>query len=753
MKVVACFFCVAIEIILAILCTTGNAAEKRPITIEDCIRTRRISPEEVRISPDGTRVAFVVKAASISENSNKFQIFVRDLDTSHRDNGLLLFESDDVINGLRWLKDSNRLALLTEGAGSEIELVSAVTKAKELITRSPRKISSFSINANGDTVAFSVDRPMVDDQIKSERALSGYRIAFGEGLENEAYSNELRRQADIYVARRDPNGTWTAELLNLKTGAPFHHEAQLHLARSLSLSPDGRYLVLEYSSDEVPPGWENNMVAKVLGEAPPVLAAVNLEEKTVRLAFNAPFAGWGVPAVWADDSRAFAVVALSPIGSSWESRDFKEGFKSADQYKSYTHLFSVGTKDGVVSEVLRHPFSWFSPGVISWTAINSTMIVRANADTFVVMRRDDLEWKQADEFHSRSAAMKELGPNSSPATGNARVALSVYETPSAPPDIYLLDYKTGQMSILTDLNPEFRSIDLGKIEEISWKNQYGTDCSGLLIYPTGFRPGVKYPLVIMAKNWERFFLSDTVYGTSFPPQSLANAGFVVLMANEPGPVDLGNRYPGGLGEAFNWVSMIESAIGLLAEKGLAEKANVGLIGFSRTSWKTDFLLTHSTVRLRAASSADGGLYTYGSYWFLNSSSAMGEAERVYGGPPFGPTMQAWVEYAPAFRADRVTSPVLMEYTRDAFPGLEFFVALRRCRKPAEFYLYPEGNHTLSSSTPTQRMASLRRNVDWFRFWMQDYERPKPEDPGQYARWRELRKLQEENEKKSVAPPN
>jgi dipeptidyl aminopeptidase/acylaminoacyl peptidase len=747
MKVLACCFCVAIEIVVAISGTMGDAAQKRPITIEDCIKTHRISPEEVQISPDGTRVAFVVKTASISENSNKFQIYVRDLDLNHRDNGLLLFESGDAIKGLKWLKGNNRLALLTEGATSEIDLVSAMTKAKELVTSSSRNISSFSINAGGDTVAFSVDRPVVDDQIKSERSLSGYRIPFGEGLQNE---NDIRRRSDIFVSRRNPNGDWTSELLKLKTGAPFHQEAQLHWAQSLSLSPDGRYLVFQYYSDEIPPGWDNNIVAKFLGELPPVLAVVDLEEKTLRLAFNAPFAGWGVPAVWADDSRAFAVVAQAPIGSAWESRDFNEGFKSADQYKSYTHLFAVPAKDGVVSEVLRHPFSWGFPGVVSWTAINSTMLVRTNADTFAVMRREDLEWKQDREFHARSAVMKELGPNSSQATGNERVALGVYETPSVPPDIYLLDYKTGQISILTDLNPEFRRIDLGKIEEISWSNQYGADCSGLLIYPTGFRSGVKYPLVIMAKDWERFFLSDTVYGTSFPPQSLANTGFVVLMANEPGPVDLGNRYPGGLGEAFNWVSMVESAIDLLAEKGLAEKANVGLIGFSRTSWKTDFLLTHSAVRLKAASSADGGLYTYGSYWFLNSSTDMGEAERMYGGPPFGPTMQAWVEYAPAFRADRVTSPVLMEYTRDAFPGLEFFVALRRCRKPAEFYLYPKGNHTLSSSTPTQRTASLRRNVDWFRFWMQDYERPKPEDPGQYARWRELRKLQEQSGKKPAS---
>jgi hypothetical protein len=37
-----------------------------------------------------------------------------------------------------------------------------------------------------------------------------------------------------------------------------------------------------------------------------------------------------------------------------------------------------------------------------------------------------------------------------------------------------------------------------------------------------------------------------------------------------------------------------------------------------------------------------------------------------------------------------------------------------------------------------RIASLQRNVDWFRFWLQDYRRPNPEDPDQYARWELMR---------------
>lgn len=44
-------------------------------------------------------------------------------------------------------------------------------------------------------------------------------------------------------------------------------------------------------------------------------------------------------------------------------------------------------------------------------------------------------------------------------------------------------------------------------------------------------------------------------------------------------------------------------------------------------------------------------------------------------------------------------------------------------------------------------------VDWFRFWLQDYEDPHPGKAEHYKCWRELKKMQTENEgKSSTAQP-
>ena len=48
------------------------------------------------------------------------------------------------------------------------------------------------------------------------------------------------------------------------------------------------------------------------------------------------------------------------------------------------------------------------------------------------------------------------------------------------------------------------------------------------------------------------------------------------------------------------------------------------------------------------------------------------------------------------------------------------------------------------------MASQGGSVDWFRFWLQDYEDPDPAKAEQYKRWRDLKKMQSENEHASSA---
>jgi len=488
-----------------------------------------------------------------------------------------------------------------------------------------------------------------------------------------------------------------------------------------------------------------------IGFSPPLWALADLASNRFKLGFDAPAYAYMKP-VWSHDSRFYAISALAPEGSSWEKEDVDEGFIHLAQLDSYLHLFTVDVGTGVVSEVL-HRYKGFEGSDVFWSRRDEAISVPLSDGVIVELDPSPGGWK---EVSRRSLAFEpDVKLQGISRTGS--VAVGIKESISTPPNLVIRDLKKGETHLLTDLNPQYRDIALGEVGRIEWANKFGVRCWGYLIKPIGYSAGERYPLVIMNKSREPFFVSDGSYTTAFPPQTLAGNGFAVLMAEYYFDAkDLPKGFPGGIAEAYNWMAMVESGVEYLANQGIVDKANVGIIGFSRTSWKTDFMLTHSDFKFTAASSADSGIYNYGMFWFTNQNAATANAEAMYGGPPYGGTLENWLKYAPAFNAQHVRCPLLMEYTGHGHMpfgptnAYESFTALHRQNKPVELFFYPLGDHPFD--TPSERVASLQRNVDWFRFWMQNYEGTAPAyDKDQYVRWHNLRNQQNSNARVSAKP--
>ena len=114
------------------------------------------------------------------------------------------------------------------------------------------------------------------------------------------------------------------------------------------------------------------------------------------------------------------------------------------------------------------------------------------------------------------------------------------------------------------------------------------------------------------------------------------------------------------------------------------------------------------------------------------------------GMPFRDGFGLWLERAPGFNTGRVKTPLRSEtYSlQGVLTHWEMHIALKMLKKPTELVIFQDGAHELVK--PRQRYASLQGNVDWFSFWLQGKEDPDAEKAEQYARWRELKKLQEKN---------
>ena len=732
----------------------AGASQERLITVQDCVRTRRIVDQEVQISPDGSRVAYVVKAPDIASNRNDYRLYVRDLaQLGKRENGQLLVHAD-LISGIRWISEEKIIAKVgikkekCDDLDPRLTIVDATDGHLDRL-RLPFKFQLYSSSADGEAIAFSVmseaGQPDAFELKTKEAEAKGFRIAFGSG------SYELP-EFDIYLGKRTQAGNLSLRKLCFREAVGSPSCSPLRDVRGLNLSPDGKRLLVDYSARVTPNNWKNEAIIKKASGVGTlwdtyVSGLFDITTGEMRLAFNYGISGIHVQ--WLGDSKHYAVVGASPFGTEDAANEAEAAFASGEPiyYMSrFQHVFIADAMTGTATNIL-HREERGAPGSFTlwrdfpiWTSGNQ-MLVRVSGCALTWMENKGGKWEQRDLVNLPAA----LGSVSF-LTSDGRKLVGVSQATMNPPDLFLFDLKSKQATLLTDLNPEFRDVQLGQVERFEWRNRYGSQCAGLIIKPVDFQAGKRYPMVFLAAYTADDFISDAPYATTaYAPQSLANAGFMVVLAHYPADNKVPKgQFPGEMSFAYNWMSMVESVVDLLVAKNMVDPESIGIGGFSRTSWLTDFVLTHSTHKFVAASSADSGIYNYWTYFSSNSSEDMKSDETQLSGPPYAETLTDWLKYAAPFNADKVNAAVLMEYTGKAEHGFEFFVALGRLGKAVEFYRYPKGEHPLN--TPWERVASLQRNVDWFRFWLQGYERPNPDDQEQYARWRALRSKREAAER-------
>lgn len=348
--------------------------------------------------------------------------------------------------------------------------------------------------------------------------------------------------------------------------------------------------------------------------------------------------------------------------------------------------------------------------------------------------------------------------------GDGQYVVGDYQNAATPPQMFVV--RPGQKSpeTLAALNPQFENLTIAGMQRVHWKTSTGYDISGLLFLPPNYVRGGRYPLVIQTKPDKGSFVCDSGenHDPAFAPQPIANAGMMYLIRYLPwdyNPLDDSANwpkgYPGKLGEAAFHMDIWDSAVESLAHRGLVDSSRVGIIGFSRSGWYTEFILTHSHIPYKAATLADNLHMNLSEYWLYHSKTVIQGADAMFGGPPYGATLKNWQEHSISFNVDKIHAPILMEEMgygvlddrpnstpNNLAQNYELFTGLNRLSKPVEMYYYPNDVH--QPNEPQTRLASLRRNVDWYRFWLLGEEPVAPDDPDRYARWRKLRDLQEQD---------
>lgn len=302
-----------------------------------------------------------------------------------------------------------------------------------------------------------------------------------------------------------------------------------------------------------------------------------------------------------------------------------------------------------------------------------------------------------------------------------------------PPRLEAIDVKSGRRRILFEPNKKLEADIAATVPAklIRWKDAQGREFTGQFFEARGARAGHPPPLFVNFYNCYGFLRGGL--GNEWPFATLAEDGISALCINAIPEyrLDTTARYDQGR-------AAVESVVKLLAAEGRIDRTRVGMGGLSYGSEVTLWTLVHSDVVTAASVS---GISVTPTYYLFNSlrKAFRSDLRKLWqlGAPDETP--QRWKEVSPAYQLDRIKAPILFQMPEQEYrETLDYALPLER-RHQADIYVFPDEPHI--KFQPRHKLAVYKRNVDWFRFWLQGYEDPSPEKAGQYRIWHRMKKAE------------
>ncbi len=646
----------------------------------------------------------------------------------------------------RWLADSSGVAFIEriDNNHERLVLLDLGSKSLEPLTPTTERIEDFDLRDRQHYVYV-----IANQMEREQKMLAEHQAAAVIGTSRSLF--ELIFPNDPTTAIIAPSTRTLWAVVGGKRFEVKQDNIPISFVSDIALSPDGNSLLARLPVIEVPSSWEalyappypSDFFRIHAGDSRPEHSSVHqfvridLRSGSVQSLTDGPVssdAGW-----WADGSPDWSNDGLAVLlpGVFLRGKDGKPSRPCVAFLDLSSNTFTcVETLKGrTETEVEKGYHSIYGVHFAGGEKRRIEVVYNDHFDgsyqTTEYMRTAEGAWQVARQSKDRHG------------TGYEGLEVSVAQSFNEPPQLVAMNEQITR--IIWDPNPQLKNLDLGETSIYIWRdNKYSRTWKGGLFKPVNYKPGQRYPLVIQTHGFvETEFRPSGVFPTAMAASELAATGIIVLQTAQP--VTGGECPEVTLDEGPCAVSMYESAVRQLVSEGLVDPDRIGIIGFSRTCYYVMEMLTTSSLHLRAASISDGVMEDYFQF-ILYPDQVPREFNPMIGAPPVGDGLQQWLKKSPSFNLDKINTPVMI--TGGGPTGLLTmwgpYSGLYYLHKAVELVMLNTDEHVLTN--PAVRMASQGGSVDWFRFWLQDYENPETAKAEQYVRWRDLKKLQERSQK-------
>lgn len=391
-------------------------------------------------------------------------------------------------------------------------------------------------------------------------------------------------------------------------------------------------------------------------------------------------------------------------------------------------VWRVAAADGAVSRVAalpRRDIRGFlltrDHGRVAWSLPGTHAIVVVVRDTvrltegFVAV---DLVTGHTSSLFEASIHLGGQGavlPPQLAAVGGGRVVFAS-QSARAPTDLWLTGAggSSGAWRApaqLTKLNPQLDPAVMGESRVVAWQARDGSPHRGLLLLPSDYARGKRYPLVVWV--YQRSLGYGNMFGWwggFYNMQLLATRGYALLYPD----IDWHRSAP-----MTGVVDDVVPGIDTLVRLGIADSARVGVFGQSSGGYNVLALSVTAASRFAAAVDMAGPASMFSMYFgqYPGPGEPKWPMEQMgLGGTPWQ-MRDRYVNNSPLFFLDRVTAPLLLIYgTADRIvtaDGDAVALALKDLGRTFEYARYDGEGHSGDLFAPEHRRDAWRRVLAWF----------------------------------------
>ena len=395
-----------------------------------------------------------------------------------------------------------------------------------------------------------------------------------------------------------------------------------------------------------------------------------------------------------EQKERFSAVRLSSKGE-WLIASNKEG------------LWLMDTTSGAKEMFLKNPPEEDKEApryqVIEWSENNEQIYLNYAART---------KWERGFyRYNVKAKKLEELIKDSRLYSGfrlskDGRTTLVHIAEGNRPGDLYVADAELKNMRRLVETNPQLNGKRLSKTQLISYLDADGEKMHGVLYYPANYEPGKKYPTIF---NIYETFFDDSFNGTI---NVLTANGYAVMQPS----VNFEIGFPS---EA--WTKGVTAAANKLIEMGITDPERMGVQGTSYGGYATNLLITQ-THRFKAAVNISGKVNMVS---FYTDSPRLGtrnitapERSQDRLGATLWQQPQKYIQNSAIMFADRIKTPLLLmsgeqDWNVPARQAMEMYYALRRLGKEVEWVSYTNSGHGMPTTTIEEVKDYHQRIIRWY----------------------------------------